>query len=215
GHGVSLIGGNTSASRRDMNITTTILGETPPEELVLRKGARPGELIFVTGSLGDSGLGLKALKSGYPKKTYAHAIKKHLDPEARVLAGRLLAKKRIPTAMTDISDGLIADLKHIMDQGRVGAEVFIEKLPLSDSLKKHLPNGLKLALTGGEDYELLFTAAEEKTLEIKRFSDKLGLPITAIGQITGRTQVLGLIDNKGRSIKLRQDGFEHFALPRR
>ena len=168
---VALVGGDTVASPKHLFINLTLLGETFKKKVFTRSGARPGDKIFVTGTLGDSALGLKILES--PRKKWKgletlrkKLIQRHLKPEPRVEVASWLAKSKFKvTSMIDISDGLTQDLGHILKAGKVGAELRESELPISKPLEKYsLNNGLpalEWALSGGEDYELLFTVAPE------------------------------------------------------
>jgi len=215
-HKITLIGGNTTSSS-NIIITTTVLGEISRNEVIYRRGATPGDCVFVTGTIGDSALGLKALKKygkgAVTSKAFGMSAKKHLCPEPRIKAGRLLAQKRLASAMTDISDGLIRDLKHITLESNVGAVVEFEKIPLSketkDYLRKH-PFAVKTILSGGEDYELLFTAKPEAEKSIRGISKRLGIRISRIGKILPKSEGVVVIDEKGRRINVKKEGFEHF-----
>jgi thiamine-monophosphate kinase len=218
---VALVGGDTVASPRHLFINLALLGETLKKKVFTRSGARPGDRIFVTGTLGDSALGLKILES--PKKKWkgseAHKkklIQRHLKPEPRVEAADWLARSKYKvTSMIDISDGLTQDLGHILEAGKVGAELFEEQIPISKPLLKYsLINGLQateLALTGGEDYELLFTLDPEDVNNLDTESiTKVDQPVTQIGVITAK-KGFRLIPRTGRSkILQRPMGFNHF-----
>lgn len=215
---VALIGGNTSSSPDKIIINTTILGEVPKGEAIFRKGASVGNMIYVTGRLGDSGLGLKLLKESQKSKNKSKnlknkAILKHIDPLPRVREGRELAKKKLATSMIDVSDGLISDLKHITEESGIGAEIWLKKLPVSAGFKKWLkghPQDITLALSGGEDYELLFTAPKGNAAKIDALSMKLGIPITHIGEIVPKGCGITVLDEKGDIFHLADEGFEHF-----
>ena len=215
---VALIGGNTSSSPDKIIINTTILGEVPKDQVMFRKGASVGNRIYVTGRLGDSGLGLKMLKESQKSKVKSQnlqnkVILKHIDPLPRVREGREIAKKKLATSMIDISDGLISDLRHIAEESRVGAQIWLKKLPLSTGLKKWLsdhPQDIALALSGGEDYELLFTAPKGNAPQIDTLSSELGIPITQIGEIVPEGCGITVLDEKGDIFHLAVDGFEHF-----
>lgn len=208
---VSLIGGNTSSSSDKIIITTTMLGEAPKNEAVFRKGASVGDMIYVTGCLGDSSLGLKILKER--QKVKSKAILKHIDPLPRVREGRELAKRKLASSMIDISDGLISDLRHLTEQGSVGAKVWLNKIPLSAALKRWTadhPRDIALALNGGEDYELLFTASKDNASQVKALSKELFVPITHIGEIMPERYGVSVLDDKGKVFPLAMEGFEHF-----
>ncbi len=126
--GVTLIGGDTSSSKSGFVISVTLLGEQYPDKIAKRSGACHGDLICVSGTLGDSALGLDLLKAG---GCSGNAVKRHLDPVPRVELGSILAEKRVPSAMIDISDGLYADLGHILEASSAGAKICIDAIPLS------------------------------------------------------------------------------------
>jgi len=218
---VALVGGDTVASPKHLFINLALLGETRKKKVFTRSGARPGDKIFVTGTLGDSALGLKILESPRKKWKGPEALRKkliqrHLKPEPRVEVASWLAQAPYKvTSMIDISDGLTQDLEHILKAGKVGAELFEERLPISKPLSKYsLINGLpalQLALEGGEDYELLFTLDPEDVNNLDTESiTKVDLPVTQIGVITTRKGIR-LISKTGRSkILKRPMGYNHF-----
>lgn len=209
--GVTLIGGDTCASPATLVLSLTVLGEQFPDRIVPRSGARPGDRIFVTGTIGDSALGLRLLQQG---ERQGSAIVRHLDPLPRVLEGRALAEANIPSAMIDLSDGLLADLGHILDLSAAGARIHSEALPLSADFRGHFPaiteQALSLALAGGEDYELLFTVPPEKISHVLPLMEKLGTPVSAIGTITEERK-LAVIGPDGTEISLDRKGFDHFS----
>lgn len=159
--GVSLLGGDTSASDDKLFINVTLLGECPHGQALKRNTARPGDIIYVSGPLGDSGAGLRLILQGAPRVDYL--IRKHYLPVPRVELGMQLAATPGVHAMMDISDGIGSDLRHILDASGTGATVEISRIPLSPELKvictAHGWDPIELATCGGEDYELLFTAA--------------------------------------------------------
>ena len=186
-YGVALLGGDTSASDDKLFINVTIIGECAHGQAVMRSGARAGDIVYVTGPLGDSAAGLKLIleRSAMPdcpeeEATEAFLISRHYLPEPRVEMGMALAALPGVHSMMDISDGIASDLKHILEEspgsgqpdpdrhGRpdrpspLAAEVDVRSLPLSEELKavcaKHGWDPVELAVSGGEDYELLFTA---------------------------------------------------------
>jgi thiamine-monophosphate kinase len=208
---VSLIGGDTCSSQGGLTISITVMGEQNPENVVRRNGAKPGDLIFVTGTLGDSALGLELLKRG---EKVGPAVERHLNPVPRVLEGRALAEAGIPSAMIDISDGLLADLTHILDQSGVGARLELDKIPLSDYLLGKCPlvarDPYTISLGGGEDYELLFTAAPAKLESARAIVAKSGTLLSVIGEITG-TGRLHVISSDGSEFQAVNRGYNHFA----
>ncbi len=161
-YGVSLLGGDTSASDDKVFINVTLLGQCPHGKALKRSGAVPGDIIFVSGPLGDSAAGLKLILEGKGAESPV-LTSRHYRPEPRVELGQLLAATPGIHAMMDISDGVAADLPHILEESRCGASVDTTKIPVSQELKaickSHGWPPLTLALDGGEDYQLLFTAA--------------------------------------------------------
>lgn len=219
--GVYLIGGNTSASDGKVILGSTLLGEAGKDEVITRGGAHPGDIVYVTGTLGDAALGLKVLKGSKGsaagrdilKGPCREAVKRHLDPMPRVKAGRALAEKRLATSMIDISDGLVREIKRLASASGVDAVIESHKLPLSETLKERVskdPGEMNLALAGGEDYELLFTSPPEKTQFIIELARELDLPITPVGKIFPKQRGVEVVDEKGTPVKPTKDGFEHF-----
>jgi thiamine-monophosphate kinase len=215
---VTLIGGNTTSTDGPMVITTTLVGHCDTKDIIYRSGANVGNLIFVTGSLGDSALGLRQLQAmGDKKLSYDEckgAVLSHLSPTPRCEAGPELSKRGLATAMIDISDGLLKDTRRIMDESRVGALIEVEELPLSkelSALAAEKPANINLALAGGEDYELLFTAKAEDTVEVATLSKELNLKITEIGRIVEKSEGLKVIDKDGALLKTELQGYEHFS----
>jgi thiamine-monophosphate kinase len=194
--GACVVGGNLTSSSR------------LPRRIVTRKGARPGDQVFVTGTLGDAALGVACLAGGC---RVTHAVRRYREPTPRLTltAGRLLVESGVASAMIDVSDGLVQDLDHICEQSGVGAVIDMTKLPLSPAVGRHR-RGNVLALSGGEDYELLCTVPRRKQHLLESMRPRLQCAITAIGQITAgrRTQVIG---HDGLPVDVDETGFDHFA----
>jgi thiamine-monophosphate kinase len=206
---LSLIGGDTCASPTGLVISVTVMGEQLPALVVNRQGARPGDLVFVSGTIGDSALGLKLLRRG---ETGGATIR-HLDPDPRLREGAALAAAGLPSAMIDISDGLLADLGHILRLSGVGADLSLDKLPLSPHYRQHFSretdtDPFALALAGGEDYELLFTAPPDRAPKIHQLFTDFNIPVTVIGRIVSEgLRVAGL---DGSDYIPSSRGFNHF-----
>ena len=208
-----LVGGDTCGSRKGLIISVTVLGETERKRVITRSGARPGDLIYVTGTLGDSAAGLELLRSAEcgvrsKKPECRKLIEKHLKPVPRVAEGRRLALSGLASAMIDVSDGLSSDLGHICEQSGVGAELFADRIPLSKeltSVKGLNQQPLEYALSGGEDYELLFTSPVELEREIM----SLRVRATVIGAIT-RKKGMRMVTEKGDVHPLVPGGYDHF-----
>ena len=211
-YGATLAGGDTCRSPGPLFISVTATGRVPQAQMVTRSGARPGDLIFVSGTLGDSAYALHELQLGrMPEPFFAT---RHFDPTARTRLGRELSAAGLASAMIDLSDGLLADLGHILDASRAGAEVDLEHLPLSASFRAVLEKDaelIELALSGGEDYELLFTAppaARERILALARPD----CDIREVGRITAAAGDLHVKDGQGDLRHITGTGFSHFSV---
>ncbi|MGC8810570.1 MAG: thiamine-phosphate kinase [bacterium] len=215
---VSLIGGDTSASPDKLFISVTLLGEGAKEKLIYRQGAAVGDDIYITGTLGDSLWGMKILQQ-QKKEPFSEAesflVGRHLNPTARVKEGQIIAQRNLAHAMIDVSDGLLSDLGHICTESKVGATIWAEEIPLSSALKilakdKGEPPW-KIALLGGEDYELLFTAPAEKAAEIEELNKEWDCGVTQIGKIEILAHGLVVKDAHGVIDISKYQGYEHFA----
>lgn len=212
---VHLVGGDTCASLQGVFLDVTILGEVKLSEMVTRKGARAGDIVFVTGELGGSAAGLELLKRDSPfARKYPELIRRHLCPTPRSPIARFLASHRLASSLIDISDGLSTDLHHLCAQSRVGAVIEADKIPVAD-----VPAGrrsllsrtaLDYALHGGEDYELLFTVSPKLKSRIPKSLHDIAFH--EIGWITGEAGRCYILDH-GRRRKLLAGGFDHFAVP--
>ncbi len=209
--GVSLVGGNVTRAS-DLSFTLTLLGEAREDRLLKRSGARPGDIIYVSGTIGDSALGLESmLRRRHRPRRLNKLEARHCTPTARVELGLQLAGKRAASAAIDISDGLVADLGHLLAASGVGAEVLLEKIPLSLSYRRATAgtsNPFGAALSGGEDYELLFTAKPSRQEAIAAASRKAGVPVNPIGRIVEgkEARFIGL---DGRLSKIGVGGWRH------
>ena len=210
-YGVSLIGGDTT--KGPLSITLTAQGFLPENQGLFRHQAKVGDWIFVSGFLGDSAAGLDLLLQNrkIENESDRYFIQRHLRPTPRVELG--LALRSFSCCALDISDGLLADLEHILERSQVGAEIYLENLPLSHHLctQYEQTQAEKFALTGGEDYELCFTVSEEKRKEMEQVLRSQGIKVTCIGQILPATSGLNLLKN-GKKIALPTHiGFDHFS----
>jgi thiamine-monophosphate kinase len=208
---LKLAGGDTTRSTL-VAINLTVIGEVAVGEAVLRSGARPGDVICVSGTLGEAELGWRLLQRGWSKRNKGtKLLRKHLYPEPRLALGKWLATKSGPTAMIDTSDGLSTDLAHLCEASGVGARVWAAKIPkvrVPRELSKKIGlDPLRLAVDGGEDYELLFTVP--KRVERHLPHAIRGVPITAIGEITRGRRIL-LIDEAGQARNLPARGWDPF-----
>lgn len=226
-HGVAVIGGDISRTPERIVVDSIVIGEAARGRAVLRSGARPGDQIFVTGSLGGAAAGLQILEHAatLPQeeaRSYAGMIfelcERQTEPAPRCAWGALLGKKGLATAMIDTSDGLSSDLAHLCRESGVGALVEAARVPVNPYILNYKWNpdldaadldaaDLELALHGGEDYELLFTVAPG---DISKLPDKLhGVPVTRIGEIMKPRHGIKLLRD-GREEDFTPSGFEHF-----
>ena len=197
-----LAGGDTTRSKRIL-ISITVIGEIAEGQEVLRSGGRPGDLLYVSGTLGEAEHGLRLLrKTGGHKKD---ALRKHLFPEPRVELGRWLSKRKLATAMMDVSDGLSSDLPRMCRASGVGAVIVPGKLPLLRGIA--LDSARKLALHGGDDYELLFTVSPRSAARIPAMFH--GLRLTQIGKLT-RGRNVQIIGKNGTRELLSVSGWDPF-----
>ena len=228
--GVTLAGGDVSASPQIV-IDSILVGEITSGRAVLRSTARPGDQIFVTGSLGGAAAGLKLIELGArlsepgssptvsqrvdgngDDQAIDSLLLRQLAPQPRVGWGIVLGEEQLATSMIDISDGLSSDLRHLCDESKVGAVVETASLPLDENVVqlcgRRALDPLALALHGGEDFELLFTVAPENVARLpKRVDD---VPISRIGEITGESGSVQ-VSEQNRVWELAAQGFEHFG----
>ncbi|HME31803.1 MAG TPA: thiamine-phosphate kinase [Terriglobales bacterium] len=193
---VQLAGGDTAQSPDGVLADIMVLASVPAGRAILRSGARPGDSIYVTGTLGSAAAVLNLLRDGKKLRPGSHP--KHFYPEPRLAVGRYLRENEIASSMIDVSDGLSTDLGHLCEESKTGAVVYAESLPTIA--------GLTLALHGGDEYELLFTAHPNRRIP------KLvaGVPVTRIGEIT-RGRQMKLVTAAGKREILKPAGWEHFA----
>ena len=205
-HGVILAGGDTAESPGGILVDIIVVGTAPKGKAVLRSGARPGDRIYVSGQLGGSAAAVVEMRSQPAKKLNPRNYARHFYPEPRIELGRILRQKGLVTAMIDLSDGLSTDLAHICDESGVGAEIESTVIPLARVGGSRHEVPLDLALHGGEDYELLFTARPGKRVP----SRIAGIPLTQIGHITRRRKIFLFNHRQNVSYELIPRGWEHF-----
>ncbi|RMG19443.1 MAG: thiamine-phosphate kinase [Deltaproteobacteria bacterium] len=207
-HGVAVVGGNVSAGDV-FSLTLTLVGEA--RQVLRRKGARPGDRILVTGTLGDAALGLASLaaRSGPPRRMSVLEARQ-VRPTPRVEMG--LAAVGLASAAIDVSDGLVQDLGHLLRESGVGATLFAHRVPRSRAYQRATTD-LGPALSGGEDYELCLTAPPRKVPALSRRARALRLRLTEIGEVD-ESGTLRILDDRGRPIRLAQVGYTHHTLTR-
>jgi thiamine-monophosphate kinase len=202
-YGASLAGGDTAQSPSGILADIIVVGRVPKGRAILRSGARAGERIYVSGTLGGSAAAVREMERQPTRKLNPREYRRHFLPDPRVEIGRVLREKRIASAMIDLSDGLSTDLSHICDESGVGAEIDAGLVPRARIGGKEVDPDL--ALHGGEDYELLFAVPSGK-----RIPETIGgVGLTCIGQVTGRRGIF-VRDAAGARKKLEARGWEHF-----
>lgn len=206
---VQLIGGDTTQG--PLSVTVTAQGTTPIDRHLSRAGAKVGDWLYVTGEVGDAGLALKHIQGEVKvEDVFVDQIVSKLNyPKPRVLAGQAL--REYATSAIDISDGVIADLTHICKASQVGANVVLDNLPMSDVMLSTLDENeaAKLALSAGDDYELLFTVSEDNKVGMETALTNLGVPIRCIGQINPTEKITTTLNRKPIVMELK--GYEHFS----
>lgn len=208
--GVALIGGDTT--RGPCSVTVTVLGQVVPEQVLRRSGAQVGDRVYVSGSLGDAAAGLELWLAGQRSGSAAvEALLSRLHyPSPRLALGAALGG--LASAAIDVSDGLVADLGHILEQSGVGARVELERLPLSAPLRAQVDpaQALHLALAGGDDYELCFTVPAEQEGAMLQTAKQAAVDVTAIGVIEAEPG-LRILNSAGQPVILQQTGYQHFV----
>ena len=211
--GIVLGGGDTTSTPGPLTLSLTAIGEAPRGQAISRAGARPGQDVYVSGTIGDAALALALIQSSSVEQALRDApalVARYRLPEPRVSLGTSL--RGLATAAIDVSDGLVADLGHICRTSAVGAEVEASIVPLSPEAQNLLSKRSDLServFAGGDDYELLFTARPEDAENLSAISEKLHVPLTRIGRtIEGDSPVL--VSESGKKINLAGAGWRHF-----
>jgi thiamine-monophosphate kinase len=210
---ITLLGGDSSATPGPATLSLTALGTVAAGQAILRRGAQPGDLVYVSGTIGDSALGLRALQgtlSGLAAEDRDFLAERYHLPRPRLALGRRLVG--IAHAMLDVSDGLVGDLNHLCVVSGVAAVLEAARVPLSPAARAALARDetlLSLVLGGGDDYELVFAAPPGAEQTLAALAASLGLPITMIGRIDSGSGV-EVVDGAGRRIELGAAGYRHF-----
>ena len=221
-YNVDLVGGDTTSSRSGLVISITVIGKAKDEEVVYRSGARPNDLLCVSGDLGGAYMGLLILEREKAEfmanpnmqpqlEGFDYVLQRQLKPEARKdVIARLKALDIVPTSMIDISDGLASEILHLCKESGVGCQLYEEKIPMDPSTAK-IAKDFQIvpsvaALSGGEDYELLFTVAQKDYEKIQKMSDD----VTVIGYMTADKGIAELITPDNHVITLKAQGWNHF-----
>jgi thiamine-monophosphate kinase len=212
--GIDLLGGDTVRTPGALTMTLTALGQMPMGTALTRSGAHAGDQVYVSGTVGDGALGLKALRGelrGIGEADRVALVERYHLPRPRLALGQALADRRLATAALDVSDGLVADLGHIAAGSGLAARIEAGAVPLSAAARTALDRdrGLREAiLTGGDDYELLFTASPALAPAIAALAGTLGLPLTRIGAMAAGSGVRA-VDETGTAIPLTKAGWTH------
>ncbi|MDX1686209.1 MAG: thiamine-phosphate kinase, partial [Saprospiraceae bacterium] len=220
-YGVDLVGGDTTSSRSGLVISVTAVGYTTPDKLVKRTGAQQGDIIAVTGDLGAAYLGLQILEREKQLFMDDPSIKPELEDQKYLVGRQLKPEARkdsiamfdemdfVPTSMIDISDGLSSDLMHIGKQSNVGALIFEDQVPMHQEAKmmalKFNLDPITCALSGGEDYELLFTASEEDLDKVRQMAD-----VYIVGEVTPPDFGIKMQTEGKKVVELVAQGWKHF-----
>lgn len=213
-HGVDLIGGDTT--RGPLNICVQIIGEVPARQALRRDGAKAGDDIWVSGTLGDAALAVAAkTKRIKLKLAELKLARQRLDrPQPRIALG--LALRGVARSAIDVSDGLVADMGHICERSKVAAVIAFERLPLSPLLRRHLqsPAAQSAVVAGGDDYELCFTAVPARRAAVERAASRARTKVTRIGRVIrapeGACSVV-VVDRDGLPLPLARKGYDHFG----
>lgn len=214
---ITLIGGDTTRADGALMLSLTMIGEVADNEILLRSGANVGDGIYVSGTIGDAELG-RALMEGRmtapDEATQTYLIDRFRTPNPRVEMGLQLAG--LASAAADVSDGLVADLNHICRASRLSADIELARVPLSDAARRLVTDDQQLRvslLTGGDDYELVFTAPAKVSEQLRQVAANSGVGLTRIGRVVeGNAQpnAVTVRDDKGRSVEIGHGGYQHF-----
>ena len=208
--GISLLGGDTTRTPGPLSIAITAIGMVPRGGLIRRGGARPGDLVFVSGTIGDAGGGLECLKKRRSGKAARTLAARYRLPEPRLALGRRLVG--IASATIDVSDGLVADLGHIAETSQVRIAVDASRIPLSRAFLASWGDSdaaVIRAATAGDDYEIAFTCARADADRIRKIARVAGVAVTECGVVI-RGKGVVLVDSKGRPHVLSRAGYTHF-----
>jgi len=216
--GISLVGGDTTASPGPVTITITALGQVAHQHAVMRLGAKPGDRLYVSGTIGDACLGLRLLREPALAQEWNLTLE-----EAAFLVERYrrpgpnnhlaMQVRNFARAAIDVSDGLIGDIEKLCDVSHVGAEIETARIPFSKAAKKALaydPEFLPVLITAGDDYEVVVAVSEKSVASFESDAKSSGVPFFVVGTVVPGSQGLTVRDAEGRSLELKRKGFKHF-----
>jgi thiamine-monophosphate kinase len=214
--GISLLGGDTSRASGGLTIVITALGRVPKGKMIRRKGARPGDLVFVSGTIGDAALGLRlrlgSIDGAPAGRAVKHLLDRYLHPQPRAQLASVV--RRFATSALDVSDGLVGDLDHICEASGVGATIDSAAVPLSrpaTALVATDPSALTTVLTGGDDYEILATVPPRAADAYVAAAAAAGVPVTRIGLVTKGEGPPTVIGADGKPLPLTSRSWDHFG----
>jgi len=207
-HGCELVGGDTTQG--PLTLSITVFGEVPPGQALLRSGAQAGDDLYISGQVGDARLALEAFRGhvNLSGDSFTRVRSAMEMPQPRVALG--LALRGVASSAIDVSDGLLGDLAHVLKRSDVGATVDADSLPLSADLRAQSQQWQRTCgLSGGDDYELLFSAAPERHDAVRAAARTVGVPVTRVGRIEAGW---GLVveDGSGQALQVERGGFDHF-----
>ena len=214
---ISLIGGDTTHTHSELMLSITMIGEIYDNNILLRSGARIGDYIYVSGFIGDAALGLSLIQGRYKSNNISitdYLVNRFRKPTPRIDLGKGL--NGIANSAADVSDGLLADLRHICEASGVYAEIYLNDIPISSEAESIIKNDIDSRielLSGGDDYELVFTVPFELTSQVSQLSEKYNVEIKQIGKIIGaglNEDVITLKDINGKILKVDSEGYQHF-----
>lgn len=216
---ISLIGGDSTKTTDKLFFSLTIFGEVGKGKSLKRNNAKNKDLVFVSGNIGDAFLGLQILQNKITCSNKTHQkylINHHLQPSARINLGAELAKQNLSKCAIDVSDGFLADLQHICKSSKLSAVIYQENIPLSSAAKFCLDENknisLKQLLSGGDDYELIFTSSAKNKNKIEKLAEKIGVKVSCVGNLqkTKKEATIALLDQNNQPVNISQYGWQHY-----
>lgn len=213
---VNILGGDTTGSKSDLVLNITVIGQVREDELLLRSGARPGDIVYSTGTLGDSRAGLYLILNRIPadSEPLEGLRRAHLLPQPHLEEGRFLAKLKVVTAAIDVSDGLAGDIGHLARESGVGVRLYADRLPVSDPLRAFCrrfgQDPVAYALAGGEDYTLLLTVRPDSAADLeRRYRETFDRPLYCMGEIIDN-DAQEIVSPGGGATTIAPGGWDHF-----
>jgi len=216
-YGLSLLGGDTTRAAGGTTVSVTAVGGVPKGRLVRRAGARPGDVVFVSGTIGDAALGLRVRRSEFDQRVPGaeHLLRRYVLPEPRVALAPVL--RQHASAALDVSDGLLGDFAHICRESGVTGTVEVALVPLSppaQRLVESQPDALRSVLTGGDDYEILATVPEASAHAFERDAARAGVRVSRIGRVTAGSGPPIAVDKSGNPLRFPWLSYDHFQTGR-